>query len=146
MKPEREDEMEPILTRCGYRCDLCLAYRPHATGHPENRQILSDGWYRYFGFRLPPSAICCDGCLAENPHLIDQNCPVRPCVMERGIDHCAQCEQYICEKLAERLVVYEEVQRRVGGEIPEEDALRFIRPYENKKRLDALKTIHPREP
>ena len=21
--------MEPILTRCGYRCDLCLAYKPN---------------------------------------------------------------------------------------------------------------------
>jgi hypothetical protein len=66
--------------------------------------------------------------------------------MQRGIDHCAQCEQCVCEKLAERLVVYEEVKHRVGGEIPEEDTLRFIRPYENKKRLDALKSAHPCEP
>jgi len=30
--------MEPILTRCGYRCDLCLAYRPNIDANPENRQ------------------------------------------------------------------------------------------------------------
>ncbi len=44
---QKEDEdMEPILTRCGYRCDLCLAYKPNVVAHPANRQKLSDGWYR----------------------------------------------------------------------------------------------------
>ena len=54
-----------MLTRCGYRCDLCLAYAPNVSAHPENQQILSDGWFQYFGFRLPPEQIYCDGCLAE---------------------------------------------------------------------------------
>ena len=49
--------MEPILTRCGYRCDLCLAYRPNVAKNPSNQQKLSDGWFKYFGFRLPPSEI-----------------------------------------------------------------------------------------
>jgi len=132
--------MEPILTRCGYRCDLCLAYKPNVESSPSNRQKLSDGWYKYFAFRLSPAQICCDGCMAENPSLIDRSCPVRPCVMERGLDNCSQCELYICEKLAERIVVYEEVKNRVGLEIPEDDYLCFIRPYENKQRLDVLRT------
>ena len=131
--------MEAILTRCGYRCDLCLAYRPNVEREPANRQKLSDGWHKYFGFRLPPSEICCDGCMAENPRLIDTGCPVRPCVMERGLDNCARCDEYVCERLAERLVVFEDVQQRVGAEIPEHDRACFIRPYENKRRLDALR-------
>ena len=128
--------MEAVLTRCGYRCDLCLAYRPNVEKNPSNQQKLSDGWHKYFGFRLPPEQILCDGCMAENPRLIDQSCRVRPCVIEKGLDNCAQCEQYICEKLAERIVVYEEVRQRVNAEILEDDYLCFIRPYENKKRLD----------
>jgi hypothetical protein len=43
--------MEPILTRCGYRCDLCLAYKPNVAENPSNQQKLSDGWFKYFGFR-----------------------------------------------------------------------------------------------
>ncbi len=131
--------MEPILTRCGYRCDLCLAYKPNVVANPSNRQKLSDGWHKYFGFRLPPEEICCDGCMAEDPKLIDKGCPVRPCVIAKGLDNCARCEQYVCEKLTERLVVYEEVKRRVGVEIPEEDYVCFIQAYENKRRLDALR-------
>ena len=104
-----------------------------------NQQKLSDGWHTYFGFRIPASEICCDGCMADNPRLIDKACPVRPCVIERGLENCAQCELYVCERLKERLVVFEEVQTRIGADIPEDDRLCFIRPYENKPRLDELK-------
>ena len=47
--------MEPILMRCGYRCDLCLAYEPNVARNPSNREKLSDGWHKYFGFRLTPA-------------------------------------------------------------------------------------------
>jgi hypothetical protein len=127
--------MEPILTRCGYRCDLCLAYQPKVQRNPENAQKLSDGWFKYFGFRIPTAEICCNGCLADQPKLIDQTCPIRPCVIEKGLDNCTACDQYVCEKLKERLVVYEEVKRRIGQDIPEDDYICFIQPYENKRRL-----------
>jgi hypothetical protein len=131
--------MEPVLTCCGYRCDLCLAYRPNVERNPSNRQALSDGWHRYFGFRLNPEVICCDGCMSEDPHLIDDGCPVRPCVIEKGLQNCAQCDDYICEKLQDRLVDYAEVQQRTGLKIPRAEYLSFIRPYENKRRLEGLR-------
>lgn len=131
--------MEPILTRCGYRCDLCLAYKPNIEKNPSHQQKLSDGWHKYFGFRLPPEKIVCDGCMSENPSLIDQTCPVSPCVIEKGWSNCAQCQQYGCVKLLERIVEYEEIKNRFGAEIPDEDTMCFILPYENKKRLDELR-------
>lgn len=131
--------MEPILTRCGYRCDLCMAYRPSVEANPSNQQVLSDGWFKYFGFRIPPEAILCDGCMAENPTLIDDQCPVRPCVIARGLKNCAGCSEYVCARLAERLVDYEHVLQRLGAEIPDEDRRRFVEPYENQARLDKLR-------
>ena len=133
-----------MLTRCGYRCDLCLAYAPNVALHSENQQILSDGWFQYFGFRLPPEQIYCDGCLAENPKLIDTGCPVRPCVIERGLEHCAQCGQYICEKLNERIVTFADVQNTESEpHIPFPDYVRFIQPYENKLRLETIRPSPP---
>ncbi len=131
--------MEPILTRCGYRCDLCLAYKPNITQNPSDRQKLSDGFYKYFGFHLAPEEICCDGCMSVDPQLIDRNCPVRPCVIEKRLENCSQCEDYVCDKLRERLVVYEEIQQKFEEEIPPEDRVCFIQPYENKPRLEALR-------
>lgn len=130
--------MEHVLTRCGFRCDLCLAYEPNITRHPENRKTLSDGWFTYFGFRTPPEAISCPGCRSDKP-VLDAQCPVRPCALSRGHETCASCEQYVCDKLRQRIVSREEVRARIGREIPEDDYRRFIEPYENKPRLDALR-------
>jgi hypothetical protein len=130
------DPMQPVLTRCGFRCDLCLAYRSNIEKNPASQRKLSDGWFTYFGFRIEPANIMCDGCMGDQPQTIDQSCPVRPCVLEKGLGTCAQCDEYLCEKLKERIVVYEEIKQRVGRDIPEDDYICFIQPYENKKRLD----------
>ncbi|MEW6228971.1 MAG: DUF3795 domain-containing protein [Bacillota bacterium] len=129
--------MAEILSRCGYRCDMCLAYRPNVEADPSNQQILSDGWFKYFGFRIPPEELVCDGC--EGTRQIDRGCPVRPCVVQKGLANCSQCDQYGCERLAERWVVFEEVASRVGFPVPDEDRARFIAPYENKVRLEVLR-------
>jgi hypothetical protein len=93
----------------------------------------------YFGFRLSPESILGDGCMANNPRLIDNGCPVRPCVIARGKNNCAKCEDYICDKLTRRLVVGEDIRQKAGGSVPEDDYQCFIRPYENKRRLEALR-------
>jgi hypothetical protein len=131
--------MDPSLTRCGYRCDLCLAYILNVELNPANQQKLSDGWFKYFGFRIEPQNIVCDGCMADLPRLIDQGCPVRPCVIEKGLDNCASCDEYVCAKLKERIVLYEEVKQSFDHDIPVDDYVCFIQPYENKRRLDELK-------
>lgn len=132
--------MSEVLARCGYRCDLCLAYRPNIEADPSNRQILSDGWHKYFGFRIPPEQIACDGCMAEDSQRIDKACPVRPCVIQRELANCSECDEMLtCDKLAERRVVFEEMERSFGSPIPEEDRARFIAPYENFARLCMLK-------
>lgn len=128
--------MTQILSRCGYRCDLCMAYAPNIQAHPENAQILSDGWHTYFGFRIPPERIMCEGCLADTAETLDTGCPVRPCVNSYGFETCAQCPEYVCEKLTDRLVTYEDMQAKFSDPISQEDRRRFILPYENKVRLD----------
>lgn len=131
--------MKEILSRCGYRCDLCMAFRPNVQKNSENQQLLSDGWFRYFDFRVPAEAIVCDGCWVDDGILLDEECPVRPCVIEHGFIHCAQCQQFICDKLQERLVTYEELSSRMDAAIPDADRVRYIFPYENKVRLDKIR-------
>lgn len=130
--------VKPTLSLCGFRCDLCLAYKPNIEARPENRQVLSDGWYTYFGFRLPPEAIFCEGCTAESPVTLDRDCPVRPCVIEHQLPNCAFCNEYICEILTKRLVNFSEIQSDFDTPIPEADRQRFILPYENMERLKEL--------
>ena len=130
---------DEILTRCGYRCDLCLAYRLNIKKN-DRRQMLSDGWHMYYGFRISPDNIICDGCMSgENPTLIDASCPVRPCVMAQSYENCAHCGDYVCDKLKERIADYDEIQKRHGKPIPERDYENFIKPYESKERLEKIR-------
>lgn len=131
--------MDPILSRCGYRCDLCLAYEPNLAQNPQNAVLLSNGWFKYFGFRIPPEKILCPGCLSIDGQLIDQDCPVRPCVINHGLPTCASCGEYICSSLEERIVIYETIEQNTSYSIPSEDRDSFILPYENKSRLDKLR-------
>ena len=130
-----------ILARCGFRCDLCLAYKDNIENN-DQRQFLSDGWHKIYRFRIPPDNIYCDGCInAEclTPKLIDKDCPVRPCVIEKGIENGSQCDDYICDKLKDRIVVYEDLLKRDDIKISRKEYINFIKPYENKKSLEALR-------
>ena len=132
---------EKILSRCGYRCDLCLAYQENIE-EDDRRGLLSDGWHKFFGFRIPPSDICCEGCVSSDSTeagLIDKACPVRQCVIEKEIEDCSECEDYICEKLESRLVSYEELADKYEFEISKDEREMYIRPYENKKRLEEMR-------
>lgn len=131
--------MNVITSCCGMRCDLCLAFRPNVEAHPENREMISDGWHTYFGFRIPPEKITCDGCFSGGSPTIDSECPVHPCVSARDLQNCAECEAYICDKLDQILVTFESIQAKFDDPIPENDRRRFIFPYENKERLKSLR-------
>ena len=129
--------MAEILARCGYRCDLCPAYvgNIHSV---EDRQRVSDGWFKYFGFRIPVEEIGCHGCLDEE-ELIDQECPVRPCVNERGLDNCGYCREFPCDKLKTRMDFLEDPSGDLLS-VPKDDFDKFIKPYISKDRLQKIHT------
>jgi hypothetical protein len=139
------NQAKTLLSRCGFRCDLCLAYQPNIEVNPANRHLLVYGWGKYFGINIQPEEISCPGCLSDGPTM-DSNCPVRPCARSRGFATCAQCGDYICQHLAERIVTCSEIQQKTGEDIPLEDYLLFIRPYENGPRLEALRSAGGEKP
>ena len=126
-----------ILTRCGYRCDLCLAYKNNIETY-DQRDFLSDTWYKIYGFRIPAKEIYCEGCISSGiPVLIDKSCPVRPCVTEKGLENCSQCKDYPCDNFNQRKVTREKFteNKTVSGK----EYSKCIKPYENKARLDDLR-------
>jgi hypothetical protein len=126
-----------ILARCGFRCDLCPAYNPNIINIYDKKKI-SEKWQQYFGFYLPPEKIGCDGCL-NNSQPLDSDCPVRPCVNEKQLDNCAYCPDFDCDKLKTRMDALGEILNTIN-EIPEDDYLHFIKPYESRKRLTEIRT------
>lgn len=128
--------MAEILARCGYRCDLCPGYVDNIKSD-EDRQRVSDGWFKYIGVRVPLEEIGCRGCL-EKEEPADQDCPVRPCVQEKGLDNCGYCREFPCSKLNTRMNFFENRFGDLLSTIPKDDFDKFIKPYISKGRLTKI--------
>jgi hypothetical protein len=130
-----------IIGRCGYKCNLCLAYRENIKSEAD-RKRFRDGLFKYYRYPLSIEASYCDGCLADdrdNPILLTANCRVRACVLKKKLENCALCDQYPCKTLEKKFIDCKKVVKKYGAPIPKEDYDLFVGPYENKKTLDAIR-------
>jgi len=133
--------MKDSMARCGNRCNLCQAYKGNIHSK-EDKQKISDGWFKFYGFRIPAEKIFCDGCLTDDsfkPNRIGQNCPVCSCVTRKRLQNCGHCEQYICETLKKRIVDYKQIALELQKPILKEDYRNFIMPYEGEKVQDVIR-------
>jgi len=87
--------MDDMIGYCGYRCGQCAA----RSDDLEVRQKLVDGWRKIFGHEMYTAEnVRCDGCKG-NGRLADKQCQARPCAIERGVDSCAECDDFVCDKV-----------------------------------------------
>ena len=124
--------MEQIISKCGYRCDLCPAYEKNLKSDAD-KQRMSDAWEKYCGFQVPPEQIqSCPGCEVSGA---DPTCTVRPCAIEKNMENCAHCEEFACDKLKPKMNFVEENVKVDLSDIPEEDLNLFIKPFVSKECL-----------
>jgi hypothetical protein len=84
-----------MIGYCGYNCHLCAAQ----SDDPLVRQQLVDGWRRIFGLQdYTAENVKCDGCRSDG-RVADQVCQARPCAQERGLESCACCDAFPCDKM-----------------------------------------------
>jgi hypothetical protein len=132
-----DDKDTPILSMCGFRCDLCPAYYKNIGKLAEPNEI-SKGWSEYYDFQIAPQSIICVGCRESGKHL-DEDCPVRPCVIEKLLKNCAQCDEYVCSKLKSRMESIENIKEKFDNNLTERDYQLFIKPYESRSRLENIR-------
>jgi hypothetical protein len=85
------------------------------------------------------------------------NCHVRKCAFRNGIANCAYCSAYPCEEVktlhsCQDPDIKRKIAAKIGSEIPQEDYLAFIEPYQGIMHLDKIraslssdKFVKPRE-
>ena len=94
--------MGKIIAMCGLVCNDCLAYVATQKNDGKIRERVIRAWSTETE-RLEPGDIDCDGCqIGKRLYKFCSACKVRKCGLERGIENCAYCNKYPCEKL-ERL-------------------------------------------
>ncbi len=126
--------MSEMLSYCGYRCDFCAA----RSDDPKLRQKLIEGWRKFFGHEMyTVENVHCDGCKSSGRRA-DQGCPVRPCAIEKGVETCAHCDEYPCDKLTPLIGSRESFFKRFP-DAPEVEYNLAARQFASKERLDIIR-------
>lgn len=95
-----------MIAYCGLNCVTCQIYLATREKNPKKQREMREGIARYIREHFDPKTRMeditdCDGCTAESGRLFSgcQKCDVRKCVRQKGLQNCAYCSEYPCEKL-----------------------------------------------
>jgi hypothetical protein len=114
--------MEKNLAYCGLTCEKCPIYLATREKDDEKRRKMRANIARkikeHYGEEYEPEDVTdCDGCRTEGGRLFSgsRNCRVRTCARRKGLENCAHCDDYICEKLEEFLAKEPDARARLDA-------------------------------
>jgi len=88
---------DKMIGYCGYNCHLCAA----RSDDVNVRKKLVDAWRKYLGHQhYTAENVACEGCKSEGDKIADKQCKARPCAREKGLESCAQCNEFPCKKMS----------------------------------------------
>jgi hypothetical protein len=93
--------MEKAIAFCGLTCSDCPAYLATQDDSDEERRRVAETWSKEYNSDIKPEDISCDGCLPGHTRYFHHcfDCDIRACGIARGVENCAFCDEYACEKL-----------------------------------------------
>jgi len=93
--------MEKMIAYCGLICTNCPAYIATQKNDLEALEKLASRWQEELNTSLTAEGCMCDGCLATTDRRIEycSECKVRACAIEKEVENCAHCGEYVCREL-----------------------------------------------
>ena len=99
-KPMDREPLQAHIAYCGLNCASCDVYQATAYDDDDMRAAYSSKVFEQFKIEVEPASVSCYGCRDERPKSgYCAWCQVRQCAIDRGLENCATCEDYACEKL-----------------------------------------------
>jgi Protein of unknown function (DUF3795) len=89
-----------MIAFCGIVCNDCRAFIATQRNDTELKREVAKAWSTKTE-TLKPEDIDCDGCMVTGRrlHTFCLTCEVRRCGYEKGVENCAYCREFPCEKL-----------------------------------------------
>ena len=94
--------MDRMIAYCGIVCTGCPGFiATQANDAAELERLAEHSRQEFNRPEITVAWVTCDGCLANSPRLCAYcaECGIRRCGKERGVENCALCPEYACEKL-----------------------------------------------
>ena len=91
--------MNRMIAMCGLLCDDCIALIATQKDDDKLREKVVKAWStEEEPLRLED--VDCNGCtVGKRLHSFCRVCDVRKCGLQRGVENCARCSEFSCEKL-----------------------------------------------
>jgi len=96
-----------MIAYCGLNCRTCRIYLATRETDLKKQRQMREGIASYirehFDSKTRVEDITdCDGCTIKDGRLFSgcQKCEARKCAREKGLENCAYCSEYACEKLS----------------------------------------------
>lgn len=97
--------MDKLISACGIDCATCECRIATLADNDEMRQSVSEQWSQMYESPIGIQHINCQGCMQPGVKFAHcSECDIRACVTAKGLNNCAECSEYQCEKLSEFLV------------------------------------------
>ena len=106
--------MEKQISFCGMVCDECPAYEATRENNDAKRKEVAEEYTSIIkavdpdAEEINPKDVNCDGCKVAGKGLFwwCNTCEVRVCGTEKGVENCAYCDEYLCDKLDRLYATY----------------------------------------
>ena len=91
---------DKLMAFCGILCSECPAFKATLAGDEEALAKTAEEWSSD-EYTLTADDLLCDGCIYEDKRTAKfcLECTVRQCALERGVENCAHCDDFPCDKL-----------------------------------------------
>ena len=90
-----------MIAYCGSNCSKCDAYLATRENNERKREETAKKWSQMYRHEIKANQIICDGCKSNGGKFFHcNNCDIRKCCLEKGLENCAACEAYICDTLS----------------------------------------------
>jgi hypothetical protein len=85
------ENKKALAAPCGMYCGVCGVY----IADRDNNLKFKESLTKVYGVSV--DEIKCKGCLSDEPFVLCQACPVKSCVIEKGLGGCHQCDDFPCK-------------------------------------------------
>ncbi len=95
--------MDRMIAFCGLVCSDCPGFVATQANDLATLDQLAEHARNEYGIaNASVETVKCDGCLSTSRRKCSYcaECDIRRCGVERGVENCAYCSDYVCEKLA----------------------------------------------
>lgn len=94
-------ELRNLAAPCGLYCGACSVHVARRRGDTWRLGRIAERAAAHRGRLVSLEDMACEGCLSDVRAIYCRECALRRCVLNRGLTHCAYCEDFPCRQLSD---------------------------------------------